>query len=327
MGDHRGIAPHGNPRRGTARDHPSRAGRLHPARDRRDRPDAPDRTVEEQRRTPTAGQPRTGQRAGIDHLAPARRQRRRPAADRALRRARKGHRAAAAAPVPAPHRERLWKTFNYSTVQKFLSDTLARTGLTDAAGAPLCYTPHDFRRLWATAAVSNGLPVHIAAKLLGHKNTNTTQTYVAVFDEHLVRSYRSFLDTRRALRPQAEYREPTEQEWREFQQHFELRKLELGTCARPYGSPCRHEQWCIRCPSLQLDPRARPRLTEIIANLGDRITEAKTNGWTGEVEGLRVSVNAAATKLASLDQLHERSSCTTHLTELGMPVIESEPPP
>ncbi|MFE6925329.1 site-specific integrase [Nocardia sp. NPDC057663] len=46
------------------------------------------------------------------------------------------------------------------------------------------YTPHDFRRLWATDAVSNGLPVHIAAKLLGHKNINTTQTYVAVFDEH-----------------------------------------------------------------------------------------------------------------------------------------------
>jgi hypothetical protein len=26
-------------------------------------------------------------------------------------------------------------------------------------------------------------------------------------------------------------------EWQEFQQHFELRKLELGTCGRPYGTP------------------------------------------------------------------------------------------
>ncbi|MEU4345646.1 hypothetical protein AB0H00_31085 [Nocardia sp. NPDC023852] len=40
--------------------------------------------------------------------------------------------------------------------------------------------------------------MHIAAKLLGHKNVNTTQTYVAVFDEHLVRAYRAFLDNRRA---------------------------------------------------------------------------------------------------------------------------------
>ena len=57
------------------------------------------------------------------------------------------------------------------------------------------------------------------------------------FDEELVRSYRAFLDRRRAVRPEAEYREPTEVEWREFQEHFQLRKLELGECGRPYGTP------------------------------------------------------------------------------------------
>jgi hypothetical protein len=31
------------------------------------------------------------------------------------------------------------------------------------------------------------------------------------------------------------------QEWREFEEHFEKRKLELGTCGRPYGTPCAHE--------------------------------------------------------------------------------------
>ncbi|MCX0274936.1 site-specific integrase [Nocardia zapadnayensis] len=215
----------------------------------------------------------------------------------------------------------IWKTFSYGTVQKLLTDTLARTGLTDAEGRPLRYTPHDFRRLWATDAVSNGLPVHIAAKLLGHRNINTTQTYVAVFDEHLVRAYRAFLDNRRALRPQAEYREPTDSEWREFQQHFELRKLELGTCSRPYGSPCQHEHACIRCPSLQVDPRARARLVEIIANLRDRITEAKACGWTGEVEGLRVSLHAAAAKLASLDKMNQRGARAPSLTNLGFPDI------
>lgn len=78
---------------------------------------------------------------------------------------------------------------------------------------------------------------------------------MAVFDEELVRTYRGFLDRRRAMRPSAEYREPTEQEWREFQQHFQLRKLALGECGRPYGSPCKHEHACIRCPSLRIDPK------------------------------------------------------------------------
>jgi integrase len=53
-------------------------------------------------------------------------------------------------------------------------------GLTDAGGAALRFAPHDFRRIFATEAVATGLPVHIAAKLLGHQSLATTQAYVAV---------------------------------------------------------------------------------------------------------------------------------------------------
>lgn len=100
-----------------------------------------------------------------------------------------------------------------------------------------------------------------------------------MFQDDLVRSYRAFIDQRRALRPTAEYREPTDEEWAEFQD--QLRKLELGTCGRPYGTPCVHEHACVRCPMLRVDPRQRHRLAEIIANLGDRITEARASGWLG----------------------------------------------
>jgi site-specific recombinase XerC len=212
---------------------------------------------------------------------------------------------------PLPHlfqRRRGWEWAvpSANTVQELLNRTLERTGIRDAAGQPLHYTPHDFRRMFATEAVTGGLPVHIVARLLGHANINTTQAYMAVFDEDLVRSYRSFLDRRRGLRPEAEYREPTDEEWREFQQHFQTRKLELGECGRPYGAPCKHEHACIRCPSLRLDPKARPRLAEIIANLKDRIQEARLNGWLGEVEGLTTSRDAAARKLTSLDRMQQR---------------------
>jgi hypothetical protein len=140
----------------------------------------------------------------------------------------------------------------------------------------------------------------------------------AVFQDDLIRAYRGFLDTRRALRPQDEYREPTDEEWREFQQHFELRKLELGTCGRPYATPCPHEHACIRCPMLRLDPKQRGRLVEIIRNLGDRITEARMNGWLGEVQGLGTSLNAATKKLAALDRTTTAAG-RAGPTELGMP--------
>jgi integrase len=124
-----------------------------------------------------------------------------------------------------------------NTVQLLLDRALERTGLVNAAGEPLHCTAHDFRRMFATEAVTGGLPAHILARLFGHANLNTTQAYLAIFDGELVRIYQSFLSRRRTERPEAEYREPTDDEWREFQQHFQTRKLELGEGGRPYGTP------------------------------------------------------------------------------------------
>ncbi|WP_199749056.1 site-specific integrase [Amycolatopsis sp. WAC 01376] len=132
--------------------------------------------------------------------------------------------------------------------------TVPLTGLRDDLGTP----PHDFRRIFATEAVTSGLPVHIGARLLGHASLDTTQAHVAVFQDDLVRTYRAFLAQRRAIRPAEEYRVATDQEWTEFQQHFHARKLELGTCGRPYGSSCQHEHACIRCPVLHVDPADVP---------------------------------------------------------------------
>lgn len=197
-----------------------------------------------------------------------------------------------------------WKrqVISAGAAANLLTEVLERSGLTDRTGQPLHCTPHDFRRMFSTEAVTGGLPVHIAAKILGHANINTTEGYTAVFQDDLIRSYRAFIDRRRADRPSEEYREPTAEEWIEFQQHFALRKLELGDCGRPYGTPCAHEHACVRCPMLRVDPRAKGRLQEIIANLTERIEEARANGWLGEIEGLKTSQTAAIAKLASLNR-------------------------
>jgi integrase len=208
-----------------------------------------------------------------------------------------------------------------TTVQKLLDNTLALAGLRDAAGEPLRFTAHDFRRMFATEAVTGGLPVHIAARLLGHEDLSTTQAYLAVFQDDLIRSYRAFLDQRRTLRPEAEYREPTNDEWREFQAHFALRKVELGTCGRPYGTPCKHEHACVRCPMLRVDPAQRTRLIDITRSLTDRVEEAKLNGWLGEAEGLGVSLQAARKKLVALDRATTNGRAFP--TDLGMPQIRT----
>jgi hypothetical protein len=121
-----------------------------------------------------------------------------------------------------------------------------------------CFTPHDFRRLFATELVNNGLPIRIGAALLGHLNLRTTRGYVAVFNEDVVRHYQEFLGRRRNAHPGDEYRNVTEQEWTEFEEHFDKRKVELGGCAGPYGTTCQHEHSCLRGPMLAIIRKCCP---------------------------------------------------------------------
>ncbi|MEW2397940.1 site-specific integrase [Streptomyces sp. NPDC046862] len=155
----------------------------------------------------------------------------------------------------------------------------------------LVFTPHDFRRLFATELVNSGLPIHIGAALLGHLNLQTTRGYVTVFNEDVVRHYQEFLLRRRTLRPQEEYRAATGEEWDEFEEHFDKRKVELGSCGRPYGTPCAHEHACIRCPMLQISPKMIPRLDEIEIDLQQRRERAEREGWRGEIEGIDLTMS------------------------------------
>lgn len=228
--------------------------------------------------------------------------------------------AAGAVPLVAAYdnHERLWsppapllfqrhvgnenRAFAGSTVRNLLTGALAATGLVNPVdGEPLRYTPHDFRRMFITDAVLNGLPPHIAQVIAGHRDINVTLGYKAVYPEEAIQAHLAFLARRRSLRPSDEYRVPTDDEWQQFLGHFERRKVSLGTCARAFSTPCIHEHACVRCPMLWPDPDQRPRLVEIRNNLTDRVTEAETQGWLGEVEGLQISLAGATNKLAQID--------------------------
>lgn len=184
------------------------------------------------------------------------------------------------------------------------TDEPVRTMLDQAlidTGAPLRYTPHDFRRLFITDAILKGLPPQIAQVIAGHQDIHVTLGYKAVYPEEGIQAHMAFLARRRSLRPSEEYRVPTDQEWQEFLGHFEQPKVSIGACGRAFGTPCIHEHACVRCPMLWPDPAQCDRLIEIRDNLLARIAEAEREGWLGEVEGLQVSPVGAEDKLAQLD--------------------------
>jgi len=203
-----------------------------------------------------------------------------------------------------------------AVIRRWINDALDGTRLTDASGQLLRFTPHDFRRIFATDAIMNGLPPHICQLIMGHKNINTTMGYKAVYPEEAITSHRAFIARRRELRPGEEYRAPSSEEWDEFLGHFERRKLALGDCGRAWGTSCIHEHSCIRCPLLRTDPAQKQRLEAIRDNLTARIAEARQQGWAGEAGGLRVSLAAANNKLAQIEITAARR---TQAVSVGMP--------
>ncbi len=98
-------------------------------------------------------------------------------------------------------------------------------------------------------------------------------------------------------------------------------RLDLVGCATPSPATRQysgeiHEHSCIRCSLLRIDPAQKQRLEDIRGNLTARIAEAEREGWTGEAEGLRVSLAAASNKLAQIElSLARRAEAVS----LGMP--------
>ncbi|MFD8940227.1 site-specific integrase, partial [Streptomyces sp. NPDC059578] len=66
-------------------------------------------------------------------------------------------------PLGSEHR-----AFTPTAIRRLLINALAASGLTNAEGEALSFSPHDFRRIFVTDAIMNGLPPHIAQVICGH---------------------------------------------------------------------------------------------------------------------------------------------------------------
>jgi len=70
------------------------------------------------------------------------------------------------------------------TVLQRLKRLCAELASQHPAFATTPFTPHDFRRIFATELANSGLPIHIGAALLGHLNVQTTRGYVNPWELH-----------------------------------------------------------------------------------------------------------------------------------------------
>lgn len=157
------------------------------------------------------------------------------------------------------------------TVLKMLRRTCEKIAETNEAFIGLTFTPHDFRRLFATEVVNGGLPIHIGAALLGHLNLQTTQGYVAVFAEDVVQHYQEFLNHRRALRPEGEYVDVTPEEWGSSRSNSTSARSSLATVLALTDHPASmstHASDARCCRSTRKCSRGWPNWKRIFSNGG-----------------------------------------------------------
>ncbi|MFE9122296.1 hypothetical protein [Streptomyces sp. NPDC007172] len=151
------------------------------------------------------------------------------------------------------------RAFPRTALRKLLINTPATTGLTDACGEPLVFSPRDFRRIFVNEVIMNGLPPHIARVLCGHRSLDTTTGYKAIYPAETIEGSPRLLRPSQGCPAQRRYRTPAEEERDAFLAHFEKRVVSTGTCGRAFSSPCVHEHACVHYSLPRPDPALRGR--------------------------------------------------------------------
>ena len=183
--------------------------------------------------------------------------------------------------------------------------------------------------MFITDAVLHGMPPHIAQLVAGHRDINTTMGYKAVYPDEVINGHRAFIARRRALRPSAEYRVPTEQEWERVPRPLRTPQA-LPRHLRPLLRHPLHPR--TRLPAL---PAAAPRPRPTPPAGRDPRQPARPHrrsppqGWLGEVDGLQISLTGARQKLAQLDQIAatDRPAPTSGCPAFPQIAGRSVPPP
>ncbi|WP_232525695.1 site-specific integrase [Mycobacterium intracellulare] len=203
-----------------------------------------------------------------------------------------------------------------------LDDAIAATGLTSQQqGNRLRFTPHDFRRLFITDAVLNGLPPHIAQVIAGHRDINVTWAIRPSIPTRPSNHIWHSSPAAATCGPPTNTAPPPMRNGRNSWATSNAAKSPLAPADAP--SPA-----VVFTSTLVSDARCsgltRPNGTvlEIRDNLLARIAEAEREGWLGEVEGLQVSLAGAEDKLAQVD----RRSREQAPVELGTPTLPTKTP-
>jgi hypothetical protein len=129
-----------------------------------------------------------------------------------------------------------------------------RSGLTGTGRPAAHFQPHDFRRLFTTDAILNGMPPHIAQLVVGHRDINTTMGYKAVYPEEAINGHRAFIARRRSSGPAKNTGPRPTRNGTSSSATSSAASVALGDCGRAYSPAA-----STSTPASGAPPENRPR--------------------------------------------------------------------
>ena len=174
-----------------------------------------------------------------------------------------------------------------------------------ADGSALVVRPHDCRRVFASEHLNNNTPVHVIQALLGHASLDTVMVYAKLYPSTLVEEYRK---TVRSVyvdhHGTASLRNPTAEEWAEFQASCGMRDMGTHLCALPTGEHCARGLVCLGCGHAQPKKSAAPVFRRMLVSHQRSLTAARSGGEpAGQIAARELEVIRIQSALRRAEEL------------------------
>jgi hypothetical protein len=121
--------------------------------------------------------------------------------------------------------------------------------------------------------------VHVIQALLGHASPDTVMVYAKLYPSTLVEEYRKTVRTVYTDHHGADsLRNPTREEWAEFQASCSMRDMGTHLCALPTGEHCARGLVCLGCGHAQPKKSATPVFRRMLSSHQRSLNRAREDG-------------------------------------------------
>ncbi|MST31156.1 tyrosine-type recombinase/integrase [Acidimicrobiaceae bacterium USS-CC1] len=199
--------------------------------------------------------------------------------------------------------------YSTATIGARLRAWTGRCAITDATGAPVKVTTHQFRHTLGTRMINQGVPQHVVQEILGHESPSMTAHYARLHDSTLRAAFDAYSAARVDITGRVVSYDPAGEmadgQWMKERLARARQTLPNGYCGRPLQHECPHPNACLTCPDFLTDAGFLDAHRDQLGRTRTLIATARANGQFRMVEINSVIATNLERMVTTLESLEE----------------------